>query len=1024
MTNRRGGEYLADVGSDDQHRRQGDPFDIDFAPGASNELRQEYADHQAEIDREPAAVHAAYKSMDADCKLVRDLIRNRQGIRSALAAGVSAWRTAPITRNAGVPGGSVPREEIEEHPEIPAEQEQEQRPANFWGRTRNAFRNLREENFGLQRSRNVIRNLQRENFGFFGTWDHAKESWFGRTLFSMAVGAGVRTGLSALQVSGGPLGALAGMATGGIFGYVRGKNQTESAATWMHELGITNLDEQQINNLNEAQLERVLGILKNAIEEGRVRGSSELKMEMAIKYRIVKNRLIALTNEAIGEGRELNPILDRISAALACEQDVGNEVSKMVAKQYENEFKELLKLKRGKMFKTVIKGAVIGGTIGGVFEFVHHHGGIRGTIDWIREHIEGLRDSAAGGEQGLSDAAHQALEAKRQALEQSTDIQQNIAEHQESMSSVSETHSQMVEGNIDPTQLPQEQLNAVNHYDTIKNLGEAGSVEGFRDNFADNISQFDNLLKNGDLHSMAEMTNVHNIDLQTMVSGEHFGQYLIDNKDTFLQFPPEIQNFILSHPSVAPEFMNIASNGAESVVRGLVDKYSIVLGMAALGAGWGGYAWAHREQKDIDNSIANVYSERLAKGVQEMNSSGENAGQTHRRDAAEQRTRNEQRNREREQNYEGNRRNSIAEIRAADSIQFMGQGRLTRPAGMTFHVEGVNRDRDGRETTFVLQPLENVQQGTNYHDIAIDDYLDAEGNINRRRLQLTRLDRTREQEREQHYDENRQSSIEELRSAESIEFTGGPGPVAPAGGPAMTFRVQGVNRNREGRETTFVLEPLENVTPGTNYNNVDIDAYLDQDGNIDRQLIQVIRPGIGTERNLRIYENLLNHDRQGHFVQRGTERIFIPDMAINQLPNGIRIEGLTNAPTDLEVNVNLRQVRIDGNEPIFTADVTYLLNRDYYRFIEGFETPRDSNARHRVIEDMVDVADGNMGDIEYIIYIPSSRRAYLVDNYDEGADQFRLNLIDPVTHILVGAGATNLSRADLERENFSIFERA
>ena len=961
------------------------------------EMTDDYGQSLAEMDKNPEAIHDVFSQMDADEKLIRMAIRQRQGFRSAWNTARDAWVNTPGPQNIPVPGGAVPGAPAVPAPYPPAPVGPPPFPGmpavaplagpGFINRLRQigatAQQVIAPVQWGVERAEQSVRNLAREGNAFYGTYDVIKESWVTKVVLSAGVRAVAGTALHAAGVAGGPLGAISAAIPGGIWGYIRGKNQTESAAAWMSELDILKMNTAQLNQFTEGQIERTLGIIKNAVDEGRIRGNPEQKIELATKYRLMRCRLIALRNEANTRGDELNPVLERVDTALTSENEVAEQLTRMAGKKYEAEFKEIMQLKKNKVLMSMIKGAVVAGTIGGLLGFINEHGGPHGTIEWIHDKLHGIKGDFTGGNHEITGSVQHALEAKKDVLEHSANIHQEALQNQSSLNEMRDLHSAVSNGgdiNLSP-----DQLNALNHYEHIQNLSQAGqdaSVQGFGHHLVSDIRIFDGLLHNSNLHDMTQMASVHNLDLHTvMPGGEQFGNYLVDNKEAFLQFPPDIQSFILSHPSVAPEFMNVVASGSEYTLKAIVDRYSVVLGAAALGGSIGLFVHAHRGQKEADKKIQDANYEGFQAVNAEMRSSGSNP--VERRQAAAATQRNQEQ--ERATRIEANRQRAIEILTGAESVTFTGGPRLADLAGLDLHVDRVDTNAAGRATIMSLRPINPpAAAGRNINGVDVNDYIDDDGNL---RMNLLTL---RNQEAVQ-VEANRQRAIQTLTNAESVTFNGG---TRDADLRGILLHVENVNTDAAGRVSTMVLNPINPPIPrGRDINNVDVNEYLDDDGNLRMDRITIR----SQETIQREYERFLNQPILGRFAGG----IFIPDAAraaaLNLPPNmrmGVRLEGHTVWPIGLNINLRLTSLRTPVvQNPVYSADAEYQLgNVGNYIYREGFRVARDT-AKINQIQELLSAGGVGAG-MAQLIYMGRSFfsvESVANNNTDVVLQQFDIN---------------------------------
>lgn len=424
-----------------------------------------------------------------------------------------------------------------------------------------------------------------------------------------------------LDLSNPALSAIVGGVTGALWGRKRGKDQTESASTWMAELGILSKrggesSRARIENpaiLSDNDLAKALGVMKSAIEEGRVRGDSHQKLEMAAKYRLIRNELQSRRRHQLEHNPEgLNPVMARLDEEIAAADEDGQNISNMAQSENREFYDKVLGMKKDKVRMSTLKGALAGSAIGGAVSYLLDHGYASGAINWVKEHL-GLQGSAdATGGAGGHDTATSALEAKKEALMHSQAYQQETAQHM--------ANAQLPEGietgAIDVNTLTDAQKEAYQHLLNLADLGEHGRHVALNGLHAGDLGNFDQMLNSGDsLRNLYDFAGNHNLDLaHTLSNGQQFGQFLVDHKDAFLGMPTDIQNFILSHPSVAVEFFNLPQQGMEALIALYMPK--VVIGLGVVGAG--AFGLAHLHQAGLDKKIRELYDQAHRAGLREI----------------------------------------------------------------------------------------------------------------------------------------------------------------------------------------------------------------------------------------------------------------------------------------------------------------------------------------------------------------------------------------------------------------------
>ncbi|MFA7244398.1 MAG: hypothetical protein WC080_03875 [Patescibacteria group bacterium] len=436
---------------------------------------------------------------------------------------------------------------------------------------------------------NILLQVIASRRGIRGAWNGVWNNWAGRMVGSVGVGMAIRTGVRAgLHLAGPAASAVGGGAAGGFWGWMRGRNQQESAATWMANLDILSKSKTDMSKMTEADLYTALGIMKNAMDARNVRGNAQAKLEYISKYRLMKEVLRDRRNERLAENKELNPVMSRIDQALADAGDESKEIARMASEETRETYDQIFALKRKAEIMTAVKGAMVGaafgGVIGTVVDYAQHHGGMHGVNDWISEHILHT--------QSHEQVLHDALDAKRASLTDAA-YQEDLQHFQTMQNNFDVYNQDMGQGMVPP-----EHIDMVGHINAIKEFGGDRALFGFDQ--ATGLgptyeATFNQYLQSGNLHEMFNLADHSNLDLSVaMPDGGQFGQFLVDNKETFLSFPPDIQHFILSHPSLATDFLDLAHNSsADAASASLMAKIAGGVGVAAV-AGYLGIDKAQR----------------------------------------------------------------------------------------------------------------------------------------------------------------------------------------------------------------------------------------------------------------------------------------------------------------------------------------------------------------------------------------------------------------------------------------------
>lgn len=482
----------------------------------------------------------------------------------------------------------------------------------------------------------LLEQLLCERRGIRGVGRRISQSFLGRMLGMGAVGyaahgaseaglqavgqavvenSGKESAKAVMDVLAPAFSATVGATMGGLWGWLRGKDQEYSAATWMQNLSILRASKNEIDALPDEQLYASLGILKNAIDSGAIRGRSIHKLEMVAKYNQIKNLLRTRVIEARAGGAELNPVLARLDAAIDGSTQEMRRISEAAGAEFKDIYGRLSKMKKKKVTATVVKGAIVGGLVGGVArcawilaDKIPALAGLKDAIvnspvvqnvsDWAREHLPHFSVNASGVDiDGGQDLLHQRMEELRNGV-----LQPDIASHDANLGAFNQEQAMLagdMSGGGDTLYSPDMNTYDPQHLENLQAMG--GRLDGFGDG---GLDQFNQHLANGDMSGITEQASIHNIDIYSEVAnGQKFSEFLINNKEAYLSLPPEVQNFVVSHPSIAEEFVQVVSqNNPESYVTWLnnlidssgltTDQLTTSAALAGIGVGALGYAGA------------------------------------------------------------------------------------------------------------------------------------------------------------------------------------------------------------------------------------------------------------------------------------------------------------------------------------------------------------------------------------------------------------------------------------------------
>lgn len=400
----------------------------------------------------------------------------------------------------------------------------------------------------------LMRNVLESRRGIKGVFNRIAESGLSRILGSSVAGAALGTTSRRLLHASNPVaGAITGGALGGFWGWMRGRNRVESATNWMNQLNMPS-NTKELDKRSDEELEMMLGIMKQAVENGKVRGSAASKLEMARNYRAVKNTLAKRRTEAATDTSKNSAVLERLNTAIGSESDVGKIISNNCGEQYKELYEQVLKGNRKQIWGSALKGAAVGAGLGAL-------GG------WLFDKV--FHGTASGGNTETY-SGQSIIAAKQETLRQQHENVMNVYNNQE-LASNSEL---------------QQYLPQIEHLNNLSGLHGANSLQGFN---ASQLQGFNAMLGgNESISHLVQQAGLHNIDLGARVgeTGQTLANFLVQNKDAYLHLAPEVQRQILSYPSLAQEIINASTSTgaiATSSIIGMTTAVGGAAGVAAIG---------------------------------------------------------------------------------------------------------------------------------------------------------------------------------------------------------------------------------------------------------------------------------------------------------------------------------------------------------------------------------------------------------------------------------------------------------
>ncbi len=862
--------------------------------------------------------------------------------------------------------------------------------------------------------------------GFFrGIWNRFRESGIGRTLGMAGAGMAVRSVVNGSLGLGGPVtDILIGGGMGAISGYTRAKEQTEGAAVWMSELGILRASNPELSRLDSGHLMTALGIMRNAIMDNRVRGNDATRFEMVLKYRQIKQLLGQRRNEARDAGETMNPALAAIDQMMGESNDDFNLVSRAAGEKYRKSYETVRDLNRNKVMISTIKGFALGSTIGGVLGWMFNHGGLQGAADWIKDHFGGGAQAAAS-----PDAL---LQAKADALSQSAQIAGENADHAANL----DTYNQVMSGDVSYDSLSESNRALVDHLSKLQGLADQGEHASIMGLHTGEITQVDSILQGADpAQNLEQFANAHNIDMSvTLPNGEEFGNYLVEHKDAFIALPPEIQHFILSHPSVAEQLIEF--NGSPNAAMALIDKFSGPIALA--GAGVGALWWRGRTnaQRNIDSDVSKVMRGAVDESRKEVTGF----------DREQLRTRQESlRSR-----LIGNRVTILATAPAAIA------GLVPAARGSRqYDISGIeadgrlrfeDNDWDRTERTAGRDPHPNItlQQISNNNQTELNPAIAVLAYNTPEALATAR---ERERERREQRETNTELSRQRLRGGR-VEFT--PAFLAAA---ARAYPAATPGRRTDGRFDIIEVGPAPNEflsfrnTPAEDailagggtvtHPRVRFRDLVTPDGLLNTpNPIKVLKEGRGTATTTpetpavdldglkTAFEGL--DFAGGTLVNSGGKLVFRLPSAVGgrtDLPLVLSPD-LKNAPTGTTLTCHVSSVKLEGDNPVFEAEVYYNYGTNNYRFNEvlagGVSGPKLAEKTSKV-DLLGSAAAGNP-----IIFIPMLGAFCRIDSFVPSTSS-PPTATDPgvftLTNLTSGGSTMTPTRTDLINMPFTTLSR-
>lgn len=358
-------------------------------------------------------------------------------------------------------------------------------------------------------------------------------------------------GETALKIVNPVAGGITGGIVGGFWGYIRGKSTQESTSKWMADFNLK--ENADFDVMEPAELDMAIGVIRNAVQEGKVSGGREELRMLMRTYRNMKEARFRKGKEKTDRDPQKD-LLEKIDLGLATEVEIGKALTAQAGEKYKELYEQILAGKKKEMWGSAIKGAVVGATIGTVLGV-----GLEYVSTWWNAHHGAQAAHGAAGVPGQAESIKQAEQAARDAHAQNAAVATNP--------SAPLPHGM--------TEL--QRMDLLQHASNLVRTPGA-HLSGFT---PDGLHHFSQMLQSNDsLHNITHEATINNIDLGALTNhGQKLGDFIMTHKDAFLHLTPEIQRQVLSYPSVAAEIM--ASTTSATATASLS---SAVMGGVALGA--------------------------------------------------------------------------------------------------------------------------------------------------------------------------------------------------------------------------------------------------------------------------------------------------------------------------------------------------------------------------------------------------------------------------------------------------------
>ncbi|MCX6808622.1 MAG: hypothetical protein NTW50_03065 [Candidatus Berkelbacteria bacterium] len=447
-------------------------------------------------------------------------------------------------------------------------------------------------------------------------WENGPARLIGGTVLSGMAGFGIRAGLKAIGAGNVVAGGVAGGVIGFFVNWIRARNCEESAATWMRELNIqgdTQETYDRIEQMNPGQLELTLGILRQAIMHNRVRGSEQDRMSLALKYRQIRNRLQYLNAESAEMHENGHPIFENIQQQLQATPNEYWRISRAAGEKYNADYERIYSSKRRRELMRGVKGAAVG-LLSGI------------TFGLIGNYMAGGQEAAAAHSAGADAVSSHAAAVNPvdhySAAQHQVEGMQNFQSSNQFNHDALAAYHNVIDNNAAVPTDP-----ALAHaVQELTKLNQGGiAVDGFPKPEFGGFMQM--IQGNANAHDIWSALSQHNIDPSSAIHGQPFANYLLGHKDLFMQMPPEVQHFVISHPDFSQPIFDSVAKTAEVAGGGfhftmpniapILDKVFAAVGI--VGA-TGGFIWAHREHNRINRDLSAVHAGGyLANKIDEVN---------------------------------------------------------------------------------------------------------------------------------------------------------------------------------------------------------------------------------------------------------------------------------------------------------------------------------------------------------------------------------------------------------------------